>query len=98
MNGIFSFKVKTVGTFDPETRSFRRTSKWYKRGVADILGIYKGKFLAIEVKTEKGRPNPNQKLFLQDVLNNGGIAFIARSVEEVEQELKKQDEPHASVS
>ena len=77
--------------------------KWYKLGVSDILGIYKGKFLAIEVKTPTtidedgdkrygGRLTENQKIFLQEIQEQGGIAIIARSVEDVEQALKKQEE------
>lgn len=108
MKGIFAFKVKTMGSFDPVTRGFRRISKWYRRGVSDILGIYKGKFLAIEVKLPKrqigekkyaaGRPSTFQKMFLQDVLDNGGISFIATSVEDVEEALKKQEKSeHASI-
>ena len=55
MRNIFAFKVKSQGTWDEKTKSFRRPSKYYKIGVSDILGIYKGKPLAIEVKSEKGR-------------------------------------------
>jgi penicillin-binding protein-related factor A (putative recombinase) len=96
--GIWTFKVKTTGTFDPKTRGFRRTGKWYKKGVSDILGIYKGKFLAIEVKIKGSYPAPNQRIFLQDVLNNGGISFVARSIEDVEQALLKQEKSDASIS
>lgn len=80
-----------MGTFDPKTRSFRKISHWYKKGVSDILGIYKGKFLAIEVKTPTGRASPFQKTFLKDVTDCGGIGFIARSIEDVEENLKKQE-------
>jgi penicillin-binding protein-related factor A (putative recombinase) len=95
-------KIKTMGTFDPVTRNFRRISKWYKKGVSDIIGIYKGKFLAIEVKLPKrqvgektyaaGRLSPFQKIFLQDVIDHGGIAFVATSADEVEQKLGEFDE------
>lgn len=88
---ILSFKVKSQGTYDEKIGGFRRRSKFYRRGVADILGIYKGRFLAIEVKTEKGRASIHQKLFLQDVINAGGIALIARSVEDLERKLGEID-------
>ena len=52
-------------------------------GVADILGIYKGKPLAIEVKTEKGKLSTNQALFLEQFRAEGGIAIIARSVSDI---------------
>ncbi len=88
MSNIFSFKVKSQGTYDPVRKQFRAPSKYYKRGTADILGIYKGQFLAIEVKSEKGRASIHQKLFLDEVTKNGGIAFIARSVSEVADHLR----------
>ena len=54
-----------------------------EKGVSDIIGIYKGKFLAIEVKTEKGRLSKHQEEFLDHVVWNGGIAIVARSVDDV---------------
>lgn len=57
-------------------------------GIADILGIYKGKPLAIEVKTSKGKPSDNQINFLTRFKSEGGIAFIARSVDDVIEGLK----------
>lgn len=53
-------------------------------GSADIIGIHKptGRFLAIEVKTKTGKPTKEQLNFLEQVRNAGGIAGIARSVED----------------
>ncbi len=53
-------------------------------GSADIIGIHKatGRFLAVEVKTEKGKPTQEQLNFLEQVKNAGGIAGVARSVED----------------
>ena len=54
-----------------------------QKGVSDIVGIYKGKFFAIEVKTKKGKLNVHQENFLEAVVMNGGIGFVARSGEDV---------------
>ena len=52
-------------------------------GSADIIGIAPcGRFLAIEIKTSKGRPTKEQLRFIDAVNNAGGIAGIARSVED----------------
>lgn len=102
LKGIWAFKIKTMGTFDPRTGTFRRHSKWYKRGVSDILGIYNGKFLAIEVKAPKetsmdgtkkqaGQLSSHQKSFLKEVEEQGGIGIVARSIDDLEQALKKQE-------
>jgi len=53
-------------------------------GVPDIVGILPdGKFLAIEVKTAKGRLSPHQERFIQNINDAGGLAFVARSPEDV---------------
>lgn len=84
---IFAWKVKTTATFDTRIGRYRKTDALYMKGVADILGIFRGKPLAIEVKTKKGRLSPEQKVFLERVNQEGGLGFVARSVEEVEYRL-----------
>ena len=57
-------------------------------GVSDILGLFEGKFLAIEVKTPKNRVRPaHQKNFIKRINKGGGIAFFATSVDEVKEKL-----------
>ena len=52
-------------------------------GGSDLIGIAPGgRFIAIEVKTTKGRATPEQIRFIEAVKNHGGIAGIARSVED----------------
>lgn len=58
--------------------------------MADVLGIIGGKLLAIEVKTLKGKVSKSQKLFLENVNLNGGIGFVARSLEEVKRRLHEE--------
>lgn len=49
-------------------------------GSSDLIGISPdGRFLAVEVKTEKGKPTPDQIRFIEAVKRKGGIAGIARS-------------------
>jgi hypothetical protein len=55
-----------------------------KRGVADIIGLLPdGRFLAIEVKTPQGKLSPYQKEFLNEILNNNGLAIFAQSIDDV---------------
>lgn len=52
-------------------------------GSSDIIGITpEGRFLAIEVKTQTGRPSQQQLTFIDAVRQNGGVAGIARSVQD----------------
>jgi len=57
-------------------------------GVPDIVGILKdGRFLGIEVKTQNGRLSPHQERFIQNINDAGGLAFVARSVDDVIEKL-----------
>ena len=52
-------------------------------GSSDIIGIHKGRFVAIEVKEGRTRTTEAQENFVAMVRDMGGIAGIVRSVEEV---------------
>ena len=57
-------------------------------GVSDIIGILPGgRFLAIEVKTDRGKATPKQERFIEEINHGGGLAFVARSVEDVMKKL-----------
>lgn len=75
-------------------RHLRFGVKPEQKGVSDILAIYpkgSGKLCAIEVKAEKGRLSIEQGEFLNNVKAQGGIAFVARSVEDVIAKLREVD-------
>ena len=49
-------------------------------GSSDLIGMAPdGRFLAVEIKTTKGKPTPEQIRFIDIVNARGGIAGIARS-------------------
>jgi hypothetical protein len=53
-------------------------------GCSDIIGFMTdGRFLAIECKTARGTSTPEQVAFLQTVRAAGGVAILARSVDDV---------------
>jgi len=52
-------------------------------GVSDILGLYRGIFVAIEVKYGKNKVTKLQENFLMQVAQRGGLAIIAYSLEDV---------------
>lgn len=66
-----------------------RKGKWcpspnQTKGVADIIGIYEGRPIAIEVKAPKGKVSKDQEVFLTNWHEAGGDLCIARSVKDVE--------------
>ena len=52
------------------------------KGSADLIGILDGRFVALEVKTERGRVSPEQQLFLDLVRRRGGFAAVVRSIDD----------------
>lgn len=54
------------------------------KGVADIIACWKGRAIAIEVKSSTGKVRPEQVEWLRDWEKNGGLAMVARSVGAVE--------------
>jgi len=53
----------------------------------EMVGQTLAVFAAVEVKAERGRPTPEQTAFLEHVRAAGGLAGIARSVEDAERIL-----------
>ena len=72
-----------------------RPIKFGYEGSGDILGILpgSGRFLSIELKTPKGTTKKSrailQESFRKQVNKAGGLAIVARSVEDVVEALKK---------
>ena len=80
--------LKTAGVFAWKNWSGPMSSP---KGIADILGCWQGRFVAIEVKRPGGRTTPEQERFLEAVRRHGGIAFVARSIDDVILGLGIQD-------
>jgi Holliday junction resolvase len=58
-----------------------------RAGVADILCCWKGQFVAIEVKTPRGRVAPLQEYHASLVVKAGGVSMVARSLDDVREFL-----------
>lgn len=55
------------------------------KGCADIIGqMQDGRFLAIECKSADGRLTVEQAAFLDRVKRHGGVAGVARSIDDVD--------------
>jgi len=80
-------KMRGFIAFRNNVGHVRVGSNWInlgEAGMSDIIGMLPGgKFLAIEVKTPKGKIRPPQLEFLHKVNEGGGLGIVARSVEEV---------------
>jgi len=60
------------------------------KGSADILGCLPGgRFLAIEVKAQRGRLSPEQSAFLERIRGLGGMALVTRGWRELDATLRR---------
>lgn len=61
-------------------------------GIPDILCLYRGFFIGLELKREKGGHATDLQLRkLKNINDNGGIGVLIRSVEDVDKIIKSID-------
>ena len=73
----------------PECFAFKEHGGLYgTSGIPDIIVCYKGKFVAFEVKTEKGMLSKLQEMTITKIQKANGMAFKVTSLEEVKEMLK----------
>lgn len=77
---IFHRKVNIAGIMKPNGGYIPSQNA----GMSDIIGcLWGGRFLAIEVKKKGGKVSPLQQAFLDEVNANGGLGFVAYSLDDV---------------
>ena len=52
-------------------------------GIPDIICCYRGRFVALEAKTDTGKVTKLQEITLRQITEAGGIAAVVRSVDDV---------------
>ncbi|MFA5911829.1 MAG: VRR-NUC domain-containing protein [Vicinamibacterales bacterium] len=93
---VFAWRVNTGAVKLADKTGKTRFVRFGFPGCSDIIGVigseipaWEGRPLAIEVKSPTGKATEEQLIFLAEIAKRGGLAFIARSVEDVERELTK---------
>lgn len=80
----FAYRFNTGAATFRGADDVERFVKFAFKGCADVLGMLKGgRFLACECKRFGEHPTPDQQAFLLSVARGGGLAFVARSVDDV---------------
>lgn len=74
-----------VGLF--QTIDGRKIKTGLCKGSSDLIGWYKGRFLAIEVKRFGQKAKLHQQNFIDQVNKSGGVAFVAYSPQDASQKL-----------
>lgn len=75
-----------------QLKKFWKANGWYvirnqqnigsHKGLADFTVIKNGVVIFVEVKSDKGRQSPAQKLFEKDIVKHGGYYCVCRSVDD----------------
>lgn len=81
-----SGKQVMVGTFRKDRNPYVGV------GVSDIIVIYKGLFVGLEVKSESGTQSKEQIEFEALVKRAGGFYFVVRSIEDAQAALRSVEE------
>lgn len=58
------------------------------KGSSDLIGMFKGRFTALEIKQPGKKPTPEQSAFIDAVNKNGGIAAVVTHPDELDNILK----------
>lgn len=76
--------LKKAGIFHWRTPNltYGKRKNIVTKGVADILALFAGKLVAIEVKKPGGILSEDQKTFHAEILRNGGLSLIAYSTQD----------------
>lgn len=69
--------LKSIGAYTIKTISTNRN------GTPDILCCLDGKFIALEVKTNKGITSALQEHHIKEIIKSGGVAAVVRSIDDV---------------
>ena len=91
--GLIKHCVSTrrIPTIAEIKRLFVYRKSHERKGVSDIIGFEKktGRFVAVEVKFGNDTIGEHQQQFLDQVRKNGGIAIVARGMENFLQDVEQ---------
>ena len=88
IRGILAWRNNT-GAVMEKGNGKQRFIRYGFPGSSDIIGIYRGRFLAVECKSDTGRVSALQHDFLNRISDAGGIAIVARSIADLEAGLRE---------
>ncbi len=87
LRNIYWINIKNTGTYDAKRGTYRN-SPYMKKGVSDLLVIYKSKAYFMELKRPVGGVvSPDQILFKKDMELEGMEYHIVKGVDDIEKIL-----------
>ena len=71
-----AFKTKVLKVLQSKGGWWYKSADKFTAGIPDILGVYNGKFIAIELKVKPNKPTPLQLHTLHLININNGSATV----------------------
>ena len=84
--GMPSFRINVMGVYNKETGKYMKSNATL--GMPDILTIYNGVFIGIEVKFGRDSQKDKQKERQEEIEAAGGYYIIAKEFEQLKTDLK----------
>ena len=85
VRGGVGYRINNGATYDAKKRIYRAGVQ--RKGIPDIIGIIDGRFIGIEVKIGKDRQSADQKEIEKEIVDVGGVYFIAKSYDDYLQKI-----------
>lgn len=79
LKGGFASRLNSTGIYRQDIQKFVPNTQ--KRGLSDVIAIYKGKSLNIEIKMPKDRMSEHQLKVKREIESSGGLYWIAKDFE-----------------
>lgn len=76
LNSGIAYRVNSQGQYDAKLGRWRKSGM--KKGLPDIIAIYNGLFVGIEVKIGRDKQSEDQKLREEEIEKAGGVYYIAK--------------------
>jgi hypothetical protein len=79
VNNAFGARINVTGTYDTKLKRFRHSGS--TKGMPDVSGIVKGKFVGLEIKFGNDIQSDRQKVIQMQIEEAGGLYYIAKDFE-----------------
>lgn len=77
VKGGFATRLNSTGVYRADLKKFVRNTQ--RRGMADVVGSYRGCSLNIEVKIGRDRLSKHQEKIKREIENSGAFYYVARN-------------------
>lgn len=79
-----AIQTKIIKYLESQGAVVNKTIGMSKAGWPDIVGVYKGRFIGVEVKRPGKKPTPLQEFKLEELAKAGALVGVATSVDDAQ--------------